>query len=244
MSLKIENTIFLGFLCLFLPAAFYGCSSGLIKIDERGLARLKKEPEIHAVTYIPASFIVETPGAYGSTEAMFGEMEGPLGGFAHLREFEENGKKMIRDYSLEDPVLKVRDKFISSVGADLGLQEAGAFTEPLKDDSIEGLKRRFGKGMVFDFKTTRWLLNYYPADLSHYRMTYGGRARLVSLEDSRVLWQGACRFSTTKEMRASPTMEDLVADDGALLKTKLLEASDRCASELLRQFLGEKSGNP
>jgi hypothetical protein len=206
---------------------FCGCGPKLIRMDTGERARLK-QVNIQAVRYPPPSFNVRTPG-----KALAGG-GGLLGGFISLGLFKSAGEKMTHDYSLEDPVVAVKDRFLSSLDADLGIK-ASSVNEPLGKDSLDELKTTFEKGMVFDFKTIQWMLFYFPTDWSHYRIAYSARSRLIRLEDSKILWQGVCEF-IGKDPKTSPTWEELTENNGALLKIKLKEAADACSKELLAQF--------
>ncbi len=214
-------------LACVISLIFCGCAPKLIKLDADERARLK-QVNIQAVHYPPPSFNVRTPG-----KALAGG-GGLLGGFISLGLFKSAGEKMTHDYSLEDPVVVVKDRFLSSLDSDFGIKTSSAH-EPLSKDSLDELKTTLGKGMVFDFKTIQWMLFYFPTDWSHFRIAYSARSRLIRLEDSKILWQGVCEF-IGQDPKTSPTWEQLTENNGALLKIKLSEAADACSKELLAQF--------
>jgi len=207
----------------------YGCAPTVSRMDREELARFKQVANVRAVHYRPPSFNVRTPG-----KALTGG--GGLGAIFSLHLFKSAGEKMTHDYSLEDPVVTVQDRFLSSVEADFGFQSIPA-RAPLSNDSFDELKKTFDEGMVFDFKTTDWMLFYFPTDWSHYRISYSARSRLIRLEDSEVVWQGVCKF-VGKDPKTSPTWAELTAQNGATLKIKLNEAAEACAKELSAQFRG------
>ena len=113
----------------------------------------------------------------------------------------------------------------------------------LAEDSIEALKKRLSGGVVLDFKTERSELLPAPLSFSLCRVTYGVRSRFVRLTDTRVLWQGYCQHDGA-DSRA--TMEELTANSGALLKSKLGEAAEVCGAGVdaaVRGFLVSGSGS-
>lgn len=147
---------------------------------------------------------------------------------------------MIKKYSLQDPVLRVKERFLSTLSVDFDLKNIRPVQGPLTDDRVPALKERFGQGVVIDFKTIKWDLLYYLTDWSHYRIAFSARARMVRLEDSKIIWQGVCDI-VGKDRKTSPTLDELESNNGALLKVKLNGAADRCVEELLEQFPDKES---
>ncbi len=221
-----------GLLVLTLFLLMHGCGPSLIQMDKNELSRLENLSNIHAVHYPSSSFNVRTPG---KTLAGGG---GALGSIISLGLFESAGEKMTKDYALEDPILNVQNHFLSSLETDLGLTNIRIVQESPSEDSIDELKRTVGNGMVIDFKTTQWMLYYYPTDWSHYRIAYSARGRLVRLEDSQIIWQGTCE-SVGQDPKTSPTMNELIANNGALLKEVISEAANACAEQLSTHFLAK-----
>lgn len=144
---------------------------------------------------------------------------------------------MANEYALEDPALRLQSRFLSSLEKELGIKDIRIFQKSPSGESIDELKGMIGKGMVLDFKTTQWMLFYYPTDWSHYRIAYAARGRLVRLEEPKIIWQGTCEF-IGQDPKTSPTMAELVANNGALLKQRINEAADACAEQLWSHFLG------
>jgi hypothetical protein len=65
------------------------------------------------------------------------------------------------------------------------------------------------------------------------------RARLVRVEDRKVLWQGVAHWALD-DPNVLPDVETLAANRGASLKAKLAEAADFCADRLVEQFFGRE----
>lgn len=90
---------------------------------------------------------------------------------------------------------------------------------------------------MLDFQTTAWRLTYYPGRIAtNYRVIYAVIARLHRMEDSKLLWRGACTATSTQDPEKSPTMDELKANDGTLLKEHIEAVSDACARVLFAQF--------
>ena len=228
-------------LSLFLPFLFfYGCAPTIIEIDREMLMRLKNEPQILAVHYQPASFEVYGQlGAAGAATAtgLATELFGLAGGLAAAGVVWGGaisaGKQLIKDYSLEDPSPRVKEGFISAIESRLGFKSTRSIKETLSTEDLGELKEKFGNMIVIDFLTSQWVFSDRGAFSGEYRLSYSARSRLVRLEDSKVLWQGVCQL-----FRSVPSLEELKADNGALLKEKLNEAADICVSQLVAQLAG------
>lgn len=227
---KRKTTKGLLLVALFLFLA--GCAPALIRPDKEELRRLGEQAGLQVVRFPPSSFSVRTPG-----KAMVGGGGGALGAVLSLGLYESAGDKMAKEYALEDPAVRLQSRFLTSLEKATGSKESTIVQKPPSGESLEELKRTFGTGMVLDFKTTQWLLFYYPTDWSHYRIAYSARGRLVRLDEPKIIWQGTCEI-IGQDPKTSPTLEELVANNGALLKQKINEAADACAEQLWDHFQG------
>ena len=198
--------------CVILSA--YGCV-GLVAADRNELSGLKNEPSIPVVCHRPQDLFVSMAGV--------------------------GGKKMIREYGLQDPALRLRDRLISALATDLGIRGFDVAPEPLENDDFDTVRARFPRRVVLDFKTTLWTL--FPskgiAFSSDYMVLYGVRARLLRTEDGKIMWEGQCQ--TERNQSADRSWDDLTANGAALLKARLYEIADACAERLRAQLLaGDK----
>ena len=125
--------------------------------------------------------------------------------------------------------------------ADLGFKNIRSVQEGFSNDDPADLKKSFEKGMVMDFKTLEWQLNYYPTDWSHFRVIYSARARLIRMEDSKITWQAFCNLTGEEPEKPRPTMDQLKENNYSLLKEKLNVAAEQCAHELIAQFSGKET---
>lgn len=218
-----------------------GCSTNEIKINPTTRSLLAGQQEIVAIHYAPSPFAAQTPEVRNAASAgeLFGAIGGAIAGAVQASEAERVGSQLIRDYSLEDPILKIKRTFLDAVSRDLNIQNLLSAQDVFVDDDTGQLKRKFQKGFVFDFKTTSWSLTPVPFGPNNYRVQYKGRARLLSFPEGKVEWQGGCEADGKIESSA-PTLLQLVANSGAILKTQLGSTSDSCLEQLERQFMGSK----
>ncbi|MFI5343075.1 MAG: hypothetical protein ACHQUC_02520 [Chlamydiales bacterium] len=169
---------------------------------------------------------------------MLAGIGGALGALVTIGASEMSQNDMVKNYALEDPALQVKKRFLSSLESDLSLTNIKPIAEPSKSDELSELAKAFGKSTIIDFKTTRWFLTYFPTSWSRYRISYTATARLIQLEDTKIMWQGNCEF-IGQDPETSPTWEELTANSGTILKAKMIEAANACAGDLLNQFFGK-----
>lgn len=212
-------------LLIFAVLLFQGCARGLPPGD---MARLKGRKVI-AVTYAPPGFAVARGGYI---DAFYGMI-----GFESWTEAVREGKRWVEEYALIDPSIKAGRVFLT------GLKRLNMDTlsfQEMADDSPGAFRKAFGeKGFVFDIRTTRWMLTYFPADATRHRLTYEARARLISLEGPEIIWKARCRY-TEGDIRKSATLSEFEANHAALLRDRLSEAADSCAKELSGEFFGKE----
>lgn len=224
-----------------IAAILGGCSANEIKIGPTTRSLLAGQQEIAAIHYAPVPFSAQTPEVRNAASAgmLFGAVGGAIAGAVQASEAERIGSQLIRDYNLEDPILKIKRAFLDTVSRDSNIQSLISSQDVAADDDPGQLKKKFQKGFVFDFKTTSWSLNPLPFSPNNYRVHYKGRGRLLSFPEGKVEWQGVCEADGKVEGSA-PTLLQLVANSGAILKTQLGSTVEPCAEQLERQFSRSK----
>ena len=66
---------------------------------------------------------------------------------------------------------------------------------------------------------------------------YGGKGELGSFKAGRTVWEASCG-GVNDNASHNPTLEELTANQGQLLKRMVSEATKECASQLVAHFLG------
>jgi len=164
---------------------------------------------------------------------------GPVGMVTADLQAKSTGERVRARISLDDPVFRVRDRFLAGLAADLGIAQPSA-QEVFESDDIEVLRQELGSsGLVLDFRTLNWGIGATSnlVGANKYGVGYIGGARLIRLEESKILWKGLCMSGTRDDKKA--TLVTLQENDGALLKEWLAEAAEVCADSLLSQFAGK-----
>jgi len=186
------------------------------------------------VTHAKPSFIAMTPGK--------GAL-GMLGAIAAITD----GNQLVEKYQLPDPALAVTaklkpvlmDKFGSS-----GSKIIADTDEKITSDTA--LAGAAGKsGVVLDVVTVGWGFSYFPLSWGHYNINMNVNARLLDARNGKVIAQSYC--APPKEQQAkqptvdtdkAPTYDEMVADDGALIKSTLVANSDTCADIIAKNMFG------
>jgi hypothetical protein len=199
---------------LLLLSACAGQQTRLSTENRRALAA---DTQIHAVHHKSMrSFSYESTGY-----ALAGAFLTPLVAFAQVTE----GAGMQDSLQLEDPVVRVKDRLVGVLQTQFNAANVVAVADPPKGDAIEKLVQTYRTGVVLDVRTMKW-------GVDNARAKYSARARLIRLSDATILWNATCEFVADKA-KPSPKMEELKANDGILLKAKILDAADGCADQLV-----------
>jgi hypothetical protein len=217
-----------------------GCAStdlAPVKMEKGGLEKLKTQSNIIAVHYKPAPFrlVTESTTMASGIGVLFGAVGGAIGAGATINKIESAGQEMVKNYSLQDPVLKVKEQILGVLNTKYGLNNIHAIPETIVEENFDLFRKQYGAGIIIDLMTINWGLGSFPFDSSHYRTPLFVRVRLVDLKDSIVLWQGSCRVMEEKTDN-SPNIDEIKADNGALLKKMLIATADICAKEIIAQF--------
>jgi hypothetical protein len=104
---------------------------------------------------------------------------------------------------------------------------------------LVGPDLRWDTDLVLQVSTKKWGMSDSPADSSHFRTYYVAELELRAGRDGDLIVSGECTMPLFIENpRGSPTYDQLMARNAALLKKRLAEEVDSCAQELSRKFLG------
>jgi hypothetical protein len=209
-----------------------GCAPAFIPLDKEEMARLKNEPQILVVIYEPSRFAYQNPArpvAPGAAGVFNPATGAPLIGMP----VDPYAPVFLLASALDDPVGAVKDVFVLGLAGRLGATRLVDLQEVLADDGIQGLQKRFGSGVVLDFRTRSWGLLQGATRLFPYQIVYEVRSRLLRLRDGRILWQGHCQYDGRY---ARANLDEVAANSVPLLKEKFRDAAGTCGKTLLEQF--------
>ena len=210
------------------------CMRTAVEMDPLELAQLKESPRIGAVHYEAPWLKVHT-----FTSALFGQLMGPIGGTLHESgSAHDLGGQIVRESGLEDPTRELKSHFITSVTTELGLMSIENIPKPVsQEDYLILLRRKFRDGVVFAFGSTKVELLYYPLTPTRYSLIYKGEGVLWNFKGNDDLWRSSCHV-VNEDVSPRPTLEELTANQGQLLKRMVSDATRECASQLVAHFLG------
>jgi hypothetical protein len=145
---------------------------------------------------------------------------------ASLSEGQKLGAKLHSDLRLEDPAPQVTDRLAHFLQTSYNASIRRSSLSPASDE-IEALRESFGTATVLDVRTTSWgIFNNHPR--------FVGRARLMRLGDSSVIWEAACEQAVPPRAARGDenAMATLLANNGEALKAKLQHRVDSCTEQL------------
>ncbi len=249
-------------LLLTIAIAVNGCAAATARVGESGMAQLRKHQHVVAVHYEQAPrFLLGQPRSVGRAMALgaalapfallFGAPAISLMGNAlqadiEKRQAEAAGQRLMMEIPLEDPVVRVKERLISALSAEGGIGRIRPATTPMGSEDLKSLKQTLGPVTVLDVRTTSWGLHPYRIEDPRTFVTYYTvKVRLIRLDQEEVLWRDEISCSTAGDRRFGvPTLEDLRADGGALLKNTMAKTAEGCVGPLLASFRGNKATRP
>lgn len=220
-----------------------GCTRAAVEMDPLELARLKGNPRIGAVHY-------RTPGlkVYEYENNWTVQLKCPLSTQRCIEEDAYNlGAQIVGKPGLEDHALDLKTRFIAAVTTELGLTSVESIPQPPSPEDALVLRDKFRDGFLFTFQSTGVkfvALPVLPLQLSpmRYKLLYLVTGKLLSYKAGRTVWEASCG-SATENAPDQPTLEELIANQGQLLKQLVSEATKECASQLAAHFLGNREAS-
>jgi len=223
-----------GILILTLVASLLSaCAPSPIKFAPEQRNQIKNHPRLTVAYLAPPRFHVNTKG-----KAVGGFMGGFLFGLLFLPAavaMDSSDGDLQSAYHLDDPTNEIEAQLVTILTQQLQLTDIRPAQPVDFWDSPAGLRQRFEKGISLEVQTISWGLDYTSWSRLHFKLV--ARVRLVSLDDETVLWLDSCRVNQENDDRDS-TLEEYKANNGALIKAKLREATHACIAQLSDKLYG------
>lgn len=213
------------------------CTRAAVEMDPLELARLKENPRIGAVHY-------KAPGlkVYAHANDFKAQLNCP---FSAQRCIEEDahdlGAQIVGEPGLEDPTLELKTRFIAAVTTELGLTSIENISQSPSPEDYLMLRHKFRDGFLFSFQSAMVTFLVSPLSFTRYHLMYGGKGELESFKAGSTVWEASCGVDKEvdkEDASHNPTLEELSANQGQLLKRMVSEATKECASQLIAHFLG------
>lgn len=169
-----------------------------------------------------------------------GEMAKALQASMERTEAEAVGERLAMELALEDPVTRVKEGLIAGLTVKGTVGRIRAAATAMESDDIRSLKRALGRATVLDVKTLGWGLRRV-ADPEIFIVFYRVRARIIRLDSETILAHAerTCIFFGDRRYGA-PTLDDLKAEGGRLLKAALAQAAEQCVEPTLARLRGQE----
>jgi hypothetical protein len=225
-----------------------GCSSA--SLSPADLARLRDERGIHVVHH-PTRFAFPFMSNEGATGRRPPSIGGPLllvpiflaveaaamtaAGMSDLQRAQAVGEWMLREYGIDDPVLRVAAHFVELLTRDAEIRNVRQPSTAAPSENFGAMRQAVGGGMAIDFKTITWIVFSHHLDPYRYVVVYRAHARLLRLDEDKVVWEADCDLPwkpgdrPREHINSLPTLEELMADRGAVLKARFEQEADTCA---------------
>jgi len=144
---------------------------------------------------------------------------------------EQRGARLVRDYSLADPILTVKSQLLLAL-REAGLRDVRDVPEPVPGRSADSPPTgNSPEGLVIELGTRDWTLRTSARTLDF--MAYG---QLRRAGESTPLWEAECRFP----QQILPGTEESQSEGsvlGAALRVVLAEVARACAAGLAASLL-------
>lgn len=147
------------------------------------------------------------------------------------------GNRIVADNNVDDPAGIVAEQLRQALAEKGGLIPASG-TGPIADttDTAKLAALYPNADYVLDVQTINWSFVYRP-NLSHYRVIYSVKVRLIDTRKAKLLAEGFCARKDDKDPNP-PTHDELLANHAELLKTRLRTDAKECGEELKQKILG------
>ena len=163
-------------------------------------------------------------------------MLGIVGGLVAEGMARSEGKDLVKECGLNDPAARVKERLATALAAHLGLDNVRAVPTPVEDIDAKTLRSAFKNPVVLAVQTDQWSLT--SVDLSsRYGVTYAATARIVRPKAGSARRPDAARCRLDGQEFVKLTMDELKADNGAQLKTRLSQTADLCVERLIGEQL-------
>jgi hypothetical protein len=205
-----------------LAVALAGCVSAPIKTVDSANALQGKT--IILSEYAKPDFSAMTAG-----KAMFGM----FGAAAMVAA----GNDLVKKDGIADPSLAVSEKLAQDLKSARGEKLLLNNIVIAADDNVSTLLKDYpGADLIIDVKTLNWMYSYYPTKWDKYHVFYSARLRVLDGKTGDLVAQAICKADPT-DANNPPTKDQLLANEGELLKSLLQKAGDNCVKIYEKQIL-------
>ena len=157
-------------------------------------------------------------------------------GLAGLVTASISGNKIVKDYHLVDPSVRLGNKLA------IALSEKYQLTTKtvMRPVNVSGWGQLPAVAQDVDLllsvRTSYWGVGYFPTNWARYKFHHHVEVNLTDRRNNSVLAQGDCLSDATGVDKSPPSYDQLLADDAAELKRQIADAVDMCLDEYESQL--------
>lgn len=204
-------------------ALLSGCASIHKKaIDTTALPALKNRPVAYVVRPMPG-FIAMTP-----TKAFLG------GSFIGTALAHSEGGRIVKENKIENPsgaiALGLATELSNQFEMKLIADPIKIYNEQMDDADISRLAKN-SADFIVDVSTYSWGSGTYPLDLTRYRISYSGSARVINTATEEVIAEGYCSYTMDDEKNA-PGYDELFGNGAVRFKQEMALLAMNCVKNM------------
>lgn len=142
------------------------------------------------------------------------------------------GNELVNQDNLKDPSRTIARRFANELE-----QKRGVIVNPKvvpTDAERESALMALGPDLVLDVNTEAWHIQYIPMHWMHYHVELSTQLLLLDAKNKRVLLMSTCEQSDDMSDQ-SPTYDELMANNGELIKQTLTRYGNACFDQLIHQ---------
>lgn len=167
-----------------------------------------------------------------------GALLGPFGAASAAHSETARGNEIVRSNGIEDPAHEIGRQLLAELAQKYSLvvtDNAGLQTQGQKLEEV--IKPYPTVDLVLDVETLQWLVIY--TELPHYGVLYRTSMALIDVKTKTAIAQASCLRKPEKQPN-SPTLDELLQNQAARLKTLINAAADSCSDELRGKLWGSR----
>lgn len=206
-----------------VAATLGGCVSAPIKtVDSADKLQGKS---IVFTEYAKPDFAAQSPG-----KAMWGL----IGAAAIIHA----GNELVQKDDISDPSVAVSKKIAGDLVSNHGDTLMPNQNAVAPDDKVSTLLKTYpGADLIIDVKTINWMYSYYPTKWNTYWVFYSARLRVLDGKTGNLVAQAICKAKQPPDPATAPSGDQLLANDGQVLKDLLQKEGDSCVGVYEQQIL-------
>jgi hypothetical protein len=160
---------------------------------------------------------------------------GPLNDMSAGHKMGEAGRRLTAEDQIDDPAVFLSGVLLRDLADTYNLHLLNSSAVIVSDEKgLEAYRKNNQPDLIFEFYTEAWR-TFYFLDFKHYDVWYYAKARLIDGRTGSVIRAAKCAHKPIKTS-ASPTLDELIAENGAKLRAAVEAAKELCLATVRQDF--------